>query len=102
MDFTDSNWDPQTASKPRPKKTRTVKMEELKSIQGFYITRMDDSLYWGMYREERGSRSSCIAEIKSIDDGIRAIQYLKHLMRQLNKQGSIDWIKSGCKSTKKL
>ena len=59
--------------------------------------------------------SSCFAKIKSIDKGIRAIQYLRHLMKQLglpdvdfptpllnNNQGSIDWIKSGCKPTKKL
>ena len=56
-----------------------------------------------------------MAEIKSIDDGIRAIQYLRHLMKQLglpdieyptplmnDNQGSIDWIESGCKPTKKL
>ena len=69
----------------------------------------------GVHRKKRGSRSSCFAEIKSIDDGIRAIQYLRHLMRQLglldvnfpitllnNNQGSIDWTESGCKPTKKL
>jgi len=66
-------------------------------------------------REERGSRSSNIAKIKAIDQGIRGIQYLRHLMRQLDlpdinfptplmndNQGSIDWIASGCKPTKKM
>ena len=56
-----------------------------------------------------------MAEIKSIDNGIRAIQYLRHLMKQLglpdvdfptplldDNQGSIDWIESRCKPTKKL
>ena len=56
-----------------------------------------------------------MVEIKSIDDGIQGIQYLQHLMRQLglpdiefytplvnDNQGSIDWIESGCKPTKKL
>ena len=38
--FTDSNWGPQDASKPKPNETRTVTLEELKSIQGYYITRM--------------------------------------------------------------
>ena len=69
----------------------------------------------GVHREKRGSRSSCFAEIKLIDEGIRAIQYLRHLMKQLglpdvdvptpllnNNQGSIDRIESGCKPTKKL
>ena len=46
-------------------------MEELKSIQGFYITRMGGALYWGVTREKRGSRSSCIAELKSMDECIK-------------------------------
>ena len=58
-------------------------MEELKFIQSFYITRMGGPLLWGIQREKRGSRSSCIAEIKAIDQGIRGIQYLRHLMYQL-------------------
>ena len=49
-------------------------------------------------------------EIKSIDEGIRAIQYSRHLMKQLGlpdvdvptpllntNQGSIDWIESSSK-----
>ena len=70
MVFTDSNLGPQDASKPKLKKTRTVTMEELKSIQGFYITCMGGPLHWGVHREKRGSRSSYFAEIKSIDEGI--------------------------------
>ena len=76
---------------------------------------MGGPLYWGVHRKKRGSRSPCMAKIKSIDDVIRAIQYLRHLMKQLglpdikyptplmnNNQGSIDWIESSCKPTKKL
>ena len=60
-------------------------------------------------------KCSCMAQIKSIDNGIRAIQYLRYLMKQLrlpdieyptplmnDSQGSIDWIESGCKPTKKF
>ena len=103
MIFINSNWGPQDASKPRTNKTRTVTMEEFKSIPGIYTTRMGGPLYWVVHQEKRGSRNSCFAEIKSIDDGIRAIKYLRHLMRQLglpdvdfstqlldNNQGSID------------
>ena len=56
-----------------------------------------------------------MAELKSIDKGIKGIQYLRHLMKQLGLsdidyptpllndiQGSIDWIESGCRPTKKL
>ena len=90
-------------------------MDELKSLQGYYITRMGGGLLWGVKREKRGSRSSCMAEIKAIDEGIKGIQYLRHLMRQLgladidvptpllnDNRGGIDWIESGCRPTKKL
>ena len=113
--FTDSNWGPQDASKPRENETRTVSREELKSIQGFYITRMGGPLCWGVTREKRGSRSSCIAELKSMDEGIKGIQFLRHLMKQIglpdvdeptpimnDNRGSLDWIESGCRPTKKL
>ena len=56
-----------------------------------------------------------MAEIKSIDDGIWTVQYLRYMMRQLglpnvdfptplfnNNQGSIDLIEFRCKPTKKL
>ena len=113
--YTDSNWGPQDASKPRENETRTVDMEELKSVQGFYITRMGGPVMWGVTREKRGSRSSCIAELKAIDEGIKGIQFLRKLMGQLglpdvkfptpilnDNRGSLDWIESGCRPTKKL
>lgn len=103
LTFTDANWGPQDASKPRKNEIRTITLNELRSIQGFYITRMGGPLYWGVHREKQGSRSSCMAELKAIDDGICGIQYLRHLMRQLglpdidyptpvlnNNQGSLD------------
>ena len=56
-----------------------------------------------------------MVEIKSIDAGIRGIQFLRYLMRQLglpdidiptpllnDNRGSLDWIDSGYKPTKKL
>ena len=113
--FTDSNWGPQDASKPKENDTHTVTMEELRSIQGFHITRMGGPLYWGVSREKRGSRSSCIAELKAIDEGIKGIQFIRHLMIQLglpninkptpilnDNRGSLDWIESGCRPSKKL
>ena len=74
---------PHDASRPKPNETRTVTLEELRSIQGFFINRMGGPLFWGVHREKRGSCSSCMTELKAIDDGIRGIQYLPHLMHQL-------------------
>ena len=65
LTFTDSNWGAQDASAPRKDETRTVDMEEMKSIQGYYITRMGGPLLWGVYREKRLSGSSCIALISA-------------------------------------
>ena len=40
--------------------TQTLSMEEeLKSIQGFYISCMGSPLYRGVTREKQGSQSSC-------------------------------------------
>ena len=36
--FTESNWGAQDASAPRKDETQTMDMEEMKSIQGYYIT----------------------------------------------------------------
>ena len=44
---------------------------------------MGGPLYWEVHYKKKVSRSSCFAEIKPIDDDIRAIQYLRHLIRQL-------------------
>ena len=71
--WTNSNWGPQDASKPKENKTRTVRMQELQSIQGFYITRMGGPIFWGLSREKHGSRSLSIAESKAIDEGIKGI-----------------------------
>ena len=56
-----------------------------------------------------------MAEIKALDNGVKGIQYLRHLMQQIglpdidyptpvlnDNRGAIDWIDSGCKPTKKL
>ena len=56
-----------------------------------------------------------MAELKAIDDGICGIQYLQHVMGQLglpyiyyptpllnDNHGSLNWIESGFKPTKKL
>ena len=70
---------------------------------------------WGVKREKRGSQSSCMAEAKAAEEGIKGMQCLRHPMRQLglpdadcpapaqNDNGeTVDWIDSGCKPTKKL
>ena len=61
MVFTDSNWGPQGASKPTPNEKQTVTMEELKSIQGFYITHMG-VLYIGGSIEKREEVENLVSQ----------------------------------------
>ena len=84
------------------------------SIQGYYITQMG-VLYYGGCTEKQLSGNSCTAVIKAIHEGVKEIQFIWYLMRQLglpdvntptpiltDNQGSVDWVESRCKVTKKL
>ena len=88
---------------------------DIETNSGLLYNTHGGSTTMGVKREKRGSRSSCMAEIKAIDEGIKGIQYLQHLMRQLgltdvdiptpllnDNRVSIDWIDSGCRPSKKL
>ena len=72
-------------------------------------------LLWEVYREKRLSGSLFITKIKAIHEAVTEIQIIRHLMRQLglpdvklptpmlnNNQGSVDWVESGCKTTKQI
>jgi hypothetical protein len=114
MIATGSNWGPQDASHPKPNDTRIVGMEEVKSISGYFASRMGGPIDWGVLRERRASGSSCEAEIKAMDEGTKAIQYLRYLLHELgfddadkptpllnDNSGAIDWCKNGCRPSKK-
>ena len=114
--FTDSNWGPQDASKPLPEEeeTRTVSDDECKSLQGALILRTGGLIWWKIEREERCSRSSCEAEIKSMDLVTKEAQHIHYLMEELNlpdvhraipvyndNRGAVDWSSTGA-ITKRL
>ena len=82
--YSDSNWGPQDASKPRPEdlEDRMVLPHEVKSLQGGIITRMGGPIWWTVLREPRTSRSSCEAEIKSVDAVCRELQGLRYLIQE--------------------
>ena len=108
--FTDSNWGPQDASRPLPEEqeTRTVTDDECKSLQGALVLRTGGLVWWKIEREERCSRSSCEAEIKSMDLVTKEAQHLHYLMDELHlpdtqraipvyndNRGAVDWSSSG-------
>jgi hypothetical protein len=113
--FTDSNWGPQDASQPVPDDTRTVSRDEVKSLQGVYITRMGGPISWKVMREKRVSRSSCEAEVKAMDEGTRDTQFIRHLLTELGEldpekptplfndnKGAIDWSGTGNVTNKRM
>ena len=115
-DFTDSNWGPQDASHPLPEEfeTRTVTDDECKSVQGALMIRTGGPIWWKVEREERCSRSSCEAEIKSIDLITKEGQHITYLMEEMglsdvsqpipiynDNKGTVDWSGTGA-ITKRL
>jgi hypothetical protein len=81
------------------------------------VTRMNGPIAWGCLREKRTSRSSCEAEIKSMDEGCKTLENLHLLMEDLglpdvttrpngqplynDNKGAIEW-SHGCNISKKL
>ena len=115
-EYTDSNWGPQDASRPLPEdeETRTVTSSECKSVQGAMLMRTGGPLWWKVEREERCSRSSCEAEIKSVDMACKEGQHITYLMHELglsdtmeaiplynDNKGAVDWSQTGA-ITKRL
>ena len=115
-EFTDSNWGPQDASRPLPEgqEQRTVTADECKSLQGAMILRCGGPIWWKVEREERCSRSSCEAEIKSMDLAAKEGLHAVFIMRELgvkdaahpiplynDNRGSVDWSGTGA-ITKRL
>ena len=111
--YTDSNWGPQDASRPKPGETRTD--AEMYSLIGALVTYMGGPLIWSSERELRASRSVCESEIKGMDAGTRHILGLRHLLADLDvphltaptpviytdNQGGVKWAHSPA-ITKKL
>ena len=106
---TDAGWGPQDASQPRENDDRIVTIDECKSLLGNISIRMGGPLDWSTIREKRPSRSTCEAEIKSVDEGCKKVETIHNLHSDLSillsspspifkpthllndNQGSVDW-----------
>jgi hypothetical protein len=111
--YSDSNWGPQDASRPKENETRTVTEDECHSIQGYVIMRQHGPIAWGVRREKRISRSSCEAEIKAVDEATKATQYVRYIEQDLginehkgptplfnDNSGAVNWSNTGAISKK--
>jgi hypothetical protein len=82
--FTDSNWGPQDASVPSIKNSRPVSLNETRSISGHLVFMSGGPLLWKSHKEKRTSRSSCEAEVKATDDCTKSVQWLRHILSDLD------------------
>jgi hypothetical protein len=80
--YSDSNWGPQDASRPKPGETRTD--AEMYSLYGALITYMGGPIDWCCEREKRASRSVCESEIKGMDAGTKLILNVRNLCEDLH------------------
>ena len=86
---------------------------ECRSLQGHVVMRQHGAVCWGLLREARISGSSCVGEIKAMDEGTKTTQYVRHIESELailspgptplfnDNKGGADWCETG-KITKKL
>jgi len=82
--FADSNWGPQDASTPTPQNHRQVSMDETRSICGHLVFLSNGPLVWKSHKEKRNSRSSCEAEVKATDECTKSVQWIRHVLSDLN------------------
>lgn len=81
--FVDANWGPQDTSLSTAKNQRMVSLQETKSVCGFIVFMHGPPVMRKAFKEARGSRSSCEAEIKATDDCVKAVQYLRNVLEYL-------------------
>jgi hypothetical protein len=111
--YTDSNWGPQDASRPKPGETRTN--VEMYSLLRAAVTYMGGPLDWRSVREKQASQSVCESEIRGMDEGTKMVLALRHLFEDFgathlsaptpilysDNQGGVAWARSEA-ITKKL
>jgi len=105
--FCDANWGPQDASIPSPSNLRHVSIDESRSICGHIIFMGGCPILWKTHKEGRISRSSCEAEVKATDEGVKNVQMFRHVLSDLqlldtslptkifnDNRGCVDWSNS--------
>jgi hypothetical protein len=79
----DSGRGPQDASIPVPNATREVDLNETRSICGHMLLIMGGPLVWKSHKEKCTSRSTCEAEVKTTDEGVKSAQWIQHVLLDL-------------------
>jgi hypothetical protein len=105
--FSDANWGPQDASQPSESNTRSVSIDETKSICGHILFMGGCPILWKTHKEKRISRSSCEVEVKSTDECVKNVQMFRHILSDLSlldtsspipvyndNRGAVDWSNS--------
>ena len=77
--MSDSNWGPQDSSVPKSDTTEKVQLSTSRSQSG-YIIFLLGPLSWNSHRNKITARSSCQAEIYSVDECTKQMEYVRHII----------------------
>ncbi len=104
--FSDSNWGPMDASKPKASSPPVERLpDSFKSVSGSIIMLSNGPVSWGAQRQDLTALSSCEAEINATNETVKSILELRILLRDLDlpldslvpvyndNQGAVDWCK---------
>ena len=82
--FCNANWGPQDASIPSTSQPlHQISQAETRSICGHVLTLGGAPVLWKCHRENRGSRSSCEAEVKATDECTKSVQVFRHFLGKM-------------------
>ena len=80
--FSDANWGPQDASKPKPNENIKLDLFGSRSIAGYLIW-LCGPLHWSSKGQSFTARSSAEAKMGSIDDCAKALQQIRNILQDL-------------------
>ena len=87
--FTDANWGPQDQSKPKAgQPLEELDLFKSRSISG-YIIWYGGPVHWVSKRQSITARSSAEAEIYATDECVKYLQYLIHILEDLDLKDSV-------------
>ena len=104
--FSDSNWGPMDATKPRGNAPTVERHpDSYRSVPGYLILYCHSPVSWGSQRQTLTALSSCEAKINATNESVKSLLELKILLRNLNlpirslilvyndNKGAVDWCK---------
>ena len=103
--YTDANWGSQIGNAIPD--GEEIEMWKYRSLSGFLVMRCGGPIAWKAVRQEQTSRSTCEAEIRATDEGIKEVLSIRNRCADMqlpdaesptpvynDNQGCVDWSKT--------